>query len=139
MLPVSRPHWDSSAHGVCAFPVYTAQALGCSARNCLRPALGCMHFPGLSHSGSGTRVFHKGTDLVGPAVCALPGSSSSGDQELGEYGRFNLSPPPSLPLGVLGVHRRTFSGVPCVSSGELISGCNPPGRCRPSRTPRSLG
>ena len=22
-----------------------------------------------------------------------------------------------------------FSGVPCVSSGELISGCNPPGRC----------
>ena len=23
----------------------------------------------------------------------------------------------------------TLSGVPCVSSGELISGCNPPGRC----------
>ena len=33
-------------HGVCAFPVYTAQALGCSAGNCLRRALGCMHFPG---------------------------------------------------------------------------------------------
>ena len=28
-----------------------------------------------------------------------------------------------------------FSGVLCVSSGELISGCNPPGRCRPSRIP----
>ena len=26
------------AHCVCAFPVYTAQALGCSARNCLRLA-----------------------------------------------------------------------------------------------------
>ena len=34
---------------------------------------------------------------------------------------------------------RTFSGVPCVSSGELISGCDPPGRCQPSRIPRSLG
>ena len=32
-----------------------------------------------------------------------------------------------------------FSGVPCVSSGELISGCDPPGRCQPSRIPRSLG
>ena len=33
----------------------------------------------------------------------------------------------------------TFSGVLCVSSGELISGCNPPGGCRLSRIPRSLG
>ena len=59
------------AHEVCAFPVYTAQALGCSARNCLRPALGCMHFPGLSHSGSGTRVVLRGADSVGAAFCAI--------------------------------------------------------------------
>ena len=32
----------------------------------------------------------------------------------------------------------TFSGVLCVSSGELISGCDPPGGCLPSRIPRSL-
>ena len=32
----------------------------------------------------------------------------------------------------------TFSDVPCVSSGELISGCDPPGRCQPSRIPRTL-
>ena len=32
-----------------------------------------------------------------------------------------------------------FSVVPCVSSGELISGCDPPGGCQPSRIPRSLG
>ena len=62
------------AHGVCAFPVYTGQALSCSAGNCLRLALGCMHFPGLSRSGSGTRVVLKGTDSVGPAFCALPRS-----------------------------------------------------------------
>ena len=36
-------------------------------------------------------------------------------------------------------NRRTFSGVPCVSSGELISGCDPPSGCQPSRIPRSLG
>ena len=61
-------------HGVCAFPVYTAQAAGCSAGNCLKPALGCMHFPGLTHSGSGTQVVLRGTDSVGPAFCALPRS-----------------------------------------------------------------
>ena len=40
--------------------------------NCLRPALGCMHFPGLSRSGSGTQVVLRGADSVGPAFCALP-------------------------------------------------------------------
>ena len=58
--------------GVCAFPVYTAQALGCSAGNCLKRALGFMNFPGLSHSGSGTQVLLKGTDSVGPAFCDFP-------------------------------------------------------------------
>ena len=36
-------------------------------------------------------------------------------------------------------HNSTVLGVPCVSSGELIFGCNPPGRCQPSRIPGSLG
>ena len=62
------------AHGVCAFPVYPVQALGCSAENCLRRALDCVHFPGLSLSGSFTWVLNKGTDLVGPVFCALPGA-----------------------------------------------------------------
>ena len=39
-------------------------------RHCLKGALHFVHFPGLSHSGS--RVLHKGTDLVGHAFCALP-------------------------------------------------------------------
>ena len=39
--------------------------------NCLKWALGCVHFPGLSHSGAGSRVLHKGTDSVGPAFHAL--------------------------------------------------------------------
>ena len=31
------------------------------------------------------------------------------------------------------------SGGPCVSSGELISGCDRPSRCQPPRIPTSLG
>ena len=91
------------AHGVCAYPVHTAQALGCSAGNCLRPALGCMHFPGLSRSGSGTRVLHKGADLVGSVFVPFPGLSSSGDQVFGEHSCCELLSPPSLLLGFLGV------------------------------------
>ena len=60
--------------GLCAFLVCTAQTPGCSARNCPRWALGCMHFPGLSRSGSGSQVLPKGADLVGAAFCALPRS-----------------------------------------------------------------
>ena len=41
---------------------------------CLKWALGCMLFPGLSRSGSFSRVLHKGTNSVGPAFCALPTS-----------------------------------------------------------------
>ena len=67
---------------MCAFPVYTAQAPGYSAGNCLRQALGCVHFPGLSRSGSGSRVLSKGADSVGPVP--FPGPSSSGDHALGE-------------------------------------------------------
>ena len=62
------------AHGACALPAHTAQALGCSARNRPRPALGCIHLPGLIRSGSDTRVVLRGADSVGPPFCALPRS-----------------------------------------------------------------
>ena len=39
--------------------------------NCLKQALGFMHFPGLSRSGSGSQVLLKGTDLVERVFCAL--------------------------------------------------------------------
>jgi len=62
------------AHGACALPAQTAQALGCSARNRPRPALSCMHVPGLSCSGSRSLVVLRGADSVGPEFCALPRS-----------------------------------------------------------------
>ena len=61
-------------HGTCSLPVHTAQALDCSTGNHPRPALGCLHLPGLSCSGSGTQLVLRGTDSVGPAFCALPRS-----------------------------------------------------------------
>ena len=64
----------SAVLGLPPLMAHTTQALGCSTGNCLRPALGCMHLPGLSRSGSGTQVVLRGTDSVGPAFCALPRS-----------------------------------------------------------------
>ena len=61
-------------HGPSALPAHTAQALGCSTGNHLRPALGCVCLPGLSHSGSGTQVVLRGTDSFGPPFRALPKS-----------------------------------------------------------------
>ena len=52
--------------------------------NCPKWALGCVHFPGLSCSGSGSRVLHTGTDSVGLRFVPFPAPSSSGDQLLGE-------------------------------------------------------
>ena len=106
VLAVSRPHFPP-AHGVCAFMVCTCQALGCSAENCLRRALGFMHFSGLSRSGSGSRVLHKDTDSVGPEFVPFPGPSRSGDQMGGEHsipqvGGCVLSPSRSQLLSFLG-------------------------------------
>ena len=125
----------------CAFPVYTAQAPVALQGNCLKWALGCVHFPGLSHSSSGT---HKGTDSVGPAFCALPRS-----KKLRQPGTWQVHYPrwsgasyhlPSRSRLVSWVcNRSAVSGVLCVSSGELISGCDSPGRCQPYRIPGRCG
>ena len=54
------------AHGVFAFLVYTALKLQVALQgNCPKQALGFVHSPGLSRSGSGSQVLHEGTDLVG--------------------------------------------------------------------------
>ena len=64
----------ASSHSACSLPAHTAQALGCSSGNHRWLALGCLHLPGPSRSGSGTRVVLRGSDSVGPAFCALPRS-----------------------------------------------------------------
>ena len=109
-----------------------------------RWALPFMHFPGLSHSGSGSQVLRKGTDSVGPAFCALPRS-----KQLRRPGTWqphssrlamHLNHLPGSSRWVSQVrHESTVSGVTCVSSGELMSACDTPGRCQPSRIPGRHG
>ena len=130
-------------HSVCAFLVYTAQVQVALQWNCQKQALGCVHFQGLSRSGSGSVVLHKGTESVGPVFCALPRSEqlrqpvvwwAHSPQECGASYRLPSSSP-----SVSWVHSgRAFSGVLCISSGELISDCNPPGKWQPSRIPGRL-
>ena len=79
-------------HGACSLPAHTTQVLGCSARNPW-PALGCLHLPGLSRSGSGTRVGLRGQTRLGLRFVPFPGLSSSGDEVFGERGCCDLSPP----------------------------------------------
>ena len=62
------------AHCMCTLPAHTAQALGCSTVNHSRPALGCMHLPGLSCLCLGTLVVLRGADSIGPVFCAVPRS-----------------------------------------------------------------
>ena len=106
----------------------------------LKGALGCVHFPGLSCSGSGSWVLHKGTDS-GMHFVLFPGLSSSGDEVLGEHtvsGGLCILITSLVPASFPVCHKSAISGVLCVSSRELISGCNPPGRYQLSRIPRIL-
>ena len=70
-------------------------------------------------------------------VLCLPHLSSSGSQELdeGTLPGFGAPYPLRGPSLSFWAHQ---SGAPCVPSGKLISGCDPTGRCRPSRISRSL-
>ena len=64
--------------------------------DCLKQALGCVHIPGLSHSGSGSRVLHKGTDSVGAVFCALPDSGIDSTSPA-LAGRFFITESPGRP------------------------------------------
>ena len=66
-------------------------------------ALGCVHFLGLSCSGSGSWVLHKAQTQLGLCFVPFPGLRSSGDVVFGKCSRCDLSPPPSLPFSFLGI------------------------------------
>ena len=91
------------AHAVCAFPVYTAQVLACSARNCLRWALGHMHFQVLATQVQVLGYSSKAQTQLGLCFVPFPRPSLSGCQVFGKHSSCNFSPPPSLPLSFLSV------------------------------------
>ena len=69
-----------------------------------------MLFPGLSRSGSGSPVLHKGADSVGPAFCAFPRSEQprrpgAWRAHSPQVGWGILSPPLSQLLGFLDAQR----------------------------------
>ena len=119
----------AKAQGSMCFPDLHCSGPGRSAGHCPKWALSFMHFPGLSHSSS--LVLYKGTDSVVSAFCALPRS-----QQLRRPGAWQVHCPrwtillnhlPSPGHSVSWVCcKSTISVVGHVSSGELISGCDPP-------------
>ena len=140
---VSGPRWVCLRSQRVRFPGPRCSGSRLLCRTCLKRALGCVHFPGLGCSGPGSRVVHRGADSAGPGFCALPRS-----EQLWRPGAWRVHSPQvgdasyhlPVPASVSWVRTgSTVSGVPCVSSGELTSGCDPPGGCQPSRTPGRLG
>ena len=114
-------------HSVCAFPVYTAQAPGCSAGELSKVSSGLRVLPRskpLRFRFSGTPQRHR----LGWACVSVPfpGPSSSGNQVLGERTLPSCSKSYHFPGPchlVSWLHSGSaVSGVLCVSSGELISG-----------------
>ena len=132
-----RPHWVCPLSQRVCFP-----RLQCSGSRLLfrERALSCVHFSGPSLSGSGFQVLQKGTDSAGPAFCAFLIRAAQAARSLTSA----LSPgavpgavrriPSVIPDSV----SACWSDAPCVSSGKLISGCDPPGKCQPSRISGSL-
>ena len=68
----------SATLGMPPLTAHTAQALGCSAGNHLRPALGFMHLPSLSCSGLALRKPSEAQIRLGLRLVPFPGPSSSG-------------------------------------------------------------
>ena len=125
-LAVFQPHWVCPHTRECAFPIYTTQAPGCSIGS--GPCMAC---------GSSFHVLHKRVDSVWPVFCALPGLSSSGNQELEEHTLPRSGAPYPL-CGPCLSFRMCRLGVAYVCSGELISSRDPPGKCQPSRISGNL-
>ena len=134
LLAVYGPHWVCPSSQRCVLCWSTLLRLHSTLQeHCPTQALHFLHFPGLSHSRS--RVLCKGTTRLGVRFLPFPCPSSSGNQVFGKR-----SPRWAMHLNHLPCrHECTVSGVPCVSSGELISGCDIPGRCQPFRIPGRRG
>ena len=146
MLTVSRLHWVCPCSRCVCFPVVPiVQAPGCSAGELSKVGPGLCALPRcklLRFRFSGTLQRHRlswayvlcPSKVRAAQVTRCLASALS----LGGGGASYSLPRPSCLVSWV-CHGRSASGVQCVSSGELISGCNPPSGCQPSRIPGSLG
>ena len=111
VLSVSGPHWVCP-HSACVLSRSTLLRLQVALQgNCLKRALGWVHFPGLSCSGSGSRVLHKAQTQLGLCLVPFPGLNSSVDQVLGKRTlrrwAVRLITSPSQSLDFLGVQQES--------------------------------
>ena len=130
------------AHGLCAFPVYTAQATGCSVGELPKASPGLRALPRstpLRFRFSGTPQRHRlsWACVLCPSQVGAAQATRCLASAIVPAGWCILSPP-SPSLSVSWVCSR-ITGVLCVSSGLLISGCDPPDGCQLSRIPGRLG
>ena len=115
------------AHCACAFPVYTAQTLGCSTGELSKVGPGFHTLPRselLSFRFSGTTQRHR----LGWACILCPSQVQAAQvtrclaSTLSQLGSASYHLPSPSRLVSWVHHKSVISGVPCVSSGELISG-----------------
>ena len=125
-LAVFRPHRVCPCSHVCAFPVYTAQAPGCSIGS--GPCVACSSFSGIPQKhGLGLACVLCLTHLSSSATRSLTGALSPDAVHL---------LPSAVPDSVSA--RASWVRVPCVSSGKLASSRDLPSGCQPSRISGSL-
>ena len=136
--------WFAPAHVVCSFPVYTAQAPGCSAGELSKAGPGLHALPGskllrFRFLGTPQRCRLGWACILCPAQVGAPQVTTCLASALSQVGCASYYlPSPSRSVSRV-CSESTYSSVLCVSSEELISGCNPPGRCQLSRIPGRLG
>ena len=144
VLAVSGPHWVCPTHGVCAFLVYTAQAPGCSAGKLFKAGPWLCALPRskpLRFRFSGTPQRHRlsWACVLCPSQVRAAQATRCLVSTRSQVGSASYHfPSPSCMVSWVR-SQSTISGVPCVSSQELISDCDPPGGCQPSRIPGRLG
>ena len=142
MLTVDGPQWVCLSPRQLVLPKSTLLQ-GVLQVHCPKWTLCLVHFQGLS----ATQVLEysaKAQSLVGCVFCALPGFNMlrwpGTQQEQCLRWAVCLMHLPSPGCSVSWMHHKgTVPGMLCVSSGELISGCDTPGGCEPSRIPGRCG
>ena len=133
------------AHGVYAFPVYTAQAPGCSAGELSKVGPGLCALPRskplrFRFSGTPQRRRLDWAWVLCPSQVRAAQATRCLASALSSRLRGASYHLPCPSCSVFWVAQQVhLLRCACVSSGELISGCDPPGECQPSRIPRNLG
>ena len=139
-LAVSGPHWLCPCSRRGCFPGLhcSGSRVPCRETVSRGPWVACaaqVQAAGVRLRGYST----KAHALLGLHFVPAPSLSSSGDHVLGNALSQVCSASTTSLIPAAWFPGCPVRGVPCVSSGELISDCNPPGRCQPSRISGRLG